>query len=94
MENQCPACHSTVLYRYGKTASGKRRYLCVMCNRQFVRNPSRQGVHRRPCCPNCGVAMHVYMREPDVIRFRCARYPACKTFVKMSKEGEGELFIS
>jgi len=26
--------------------------------------------------------MHVYMRESETIRFRCSRYPNCRTFFK------------
>jgi DNA-directed RNA polymerase subunit RPC12/RpoP len=83
---RCPACNSDVLYRYGRTASGKKRYLCLICNRQFVENPLRDQVRNRPVCPKCGSPMHIYMREQAHIRFRCANYPECRTFYKLPRE--------
>jgi transposase-like protein len=83
---RCPTCDSDVLYRYGTSASGKKRYLCMICNRQFVDNPLYGEVQNRPHCPKCGSFMHIYMREKNHIRFRCANYPECRTFVKLPKE--------
>ena len=81
---RCPACDADVHYRYGRTKSGKKRYLCLICNRQFVLNSSWRIIADRPDCPNCGQSMHVYMRNDNYIRFRCSRYPDCRSFVKMA----------
>lgn len=85
---KCPHCQSDAVYRYGTISTGKRRYLCLLCNRQFVNDSSWKDVDRRPICPNCGKLMHVYMREADYIRFRCSHYPACRTFIKLPKEAD------
>jgi hypothetical protein len=81
----CPRCRSDAIYRYGKTARGKKRYLCQVCRRQFsLKRSDRLGVSERPTCASCGKPMHVYMRTGDTIRFRCADYPRCRTFLKMN----------
>jgi DNA-directed RNA polymerase subunit RPC12/RpoP len=82
----CPKCQSDALNRYGKTANGKRRYICLVCGRQFIVNPARKVPENRPNCPQCGKPMHCYKREPDLIRFRCSAYPNCKTYVKLPLE--------
>ncbi|MDZ7582383.1 MAG: IS1 family transposase [Deltaproteobacteria bacterium] len=84
----CPRCRSDAVYRYGRIATGKRRYICLICNRQFVCDSSWKNVARRPICPKCGKTMHVFMREADCIRFRCSQYPMCRTFVKLPKEAD------
>ena len=85
----CPRCASEAIYRYGRTKSGKKRFLCQACRRQFTLNPSvRLSPAERPACPACGEPMHVYMRESETIRFRCSRYPNCRTFFKRAvREG-------
>jgi len=83
---QCPNCGSEALNKYGKTHLGKQRFLCLVCKRQFVANSKRKDVDYRPTCPVCGETMHVYMRTGNgLIRFRCANYPQCRTFVKVDK---------
>ena len=83
----CPRCHSEAIYRYGKTASGRKRYLCQVCHRQFsLKPPGRLEAEERPACPACGKPMHVYMHKADCIRFRCADYPRCRTFIKQETE--------
>ena len=83
----CPRCRSDAIYRYGKTATGKKRYLCQVCRRQFsLKRSDRLGVPERPACPACGKPMHVYMRHGGTIRFRCSDYPSCRTFLKMERE--------
>ncbi len=83
---KCPKCGSQALYRYGKSHNGKRRMLCLNCNRQFVIDSRPSTVKDRPRCPICGKKMHVYKYENNVIRFRCSSYPECRTFVKVDKE--------
>jgi transposase-like protein len=84
----CPKCNSTALYKYGKTSAGNKRYLCLVCNRQFTKDSFRKEIKGRPSCPACGKKMHVYMRGNRFIRFRCSGYPGCKTFIKISMENE------
>ncbi|HUJ16722.1 MAG TPA: IS1 family transposase [Nitrospirota bacterium] len=75
----CPRCSSVALNRDGKARTGKQRFLCLMCGMQFT-DSQRSKVSERPLCPECGSPMHLYRREPAGIRFRCSRYPVCKTY--------------
>lgn len=83
---RCPDCRSDAIYRYGKTQNGKTRYLCLVCNRQFTSQASRKKAADRPLCPNCGGPMHIYKRDASTLRLRCARYPECRTFLKVGKK--------
>jgi transposase-like protein len=93
---KCPACSSEALYRYGHVHSGRQRYKCIVCGRQFLLGSERHELKTRPACPSCGLAMHVYKREMRVLRFRCSDYPDCKGYTKISfKEGlPGELLCT
>jgi transposase-like protein len=83
---KCPRCHSVAKYKYGKTAAGSKRYICLICNRQFTQDSFRTEIKERPLCPSCGKTMHIYMRSDTFIRFRCSNYPKCKTFKKLPME--------
>jgi transposase-like protein len=85
LEHICPRCGSDAIYSYGHTRNGKQRYLCLMCNRQFVEG-AMEDYSNRPVCPRCDKAMHLYMHERGAIRFRCANYPRCREYLKISKE--------
>jgi transposase-like protein len=87
-EIQCPFCESGAVYKYGKIKTGKQRYLCMICGRQFTPGVKRTEMKDKPVCPACGRSMHLYMREDSVIRFRCSYYPECKTYVKVGKKKE------
>jgi transposase-like protein len=78
----CPNCESDAIYSYGRTQNGKQRYLCLICNRQFIQNRSRKKFEKRPRCPLCKGLTHVYRKEKDMIRFRCAKYPVCRGYAK------------
>ncbi|WP_084516743.1 IS1/IS1595 family N-terminal zinc-binding domain-containing protein [Desulfatiglans anilini] len=78
----CPRCGSSALNRYGRSPQGKERYICLVCNRQFVLSTNRGVTNDRPQCPLCGSPMHVYMREPGFVRFRCSHYPVCRGYYK------------
>ena len=80
---QCPGCHSEALYKYGKTKTGKQRFLCLICGRQFTKGSSDSRTKNRPRCPNCQKLMHVYKKENNAVRFRCSDYPQCRTFRKI-----------
>lgn len=82
----CPKCGSEAIYRYGRAWTGKQRFLCLICGRQFTGHHSIPA--QRPGCPKCGSEMHVYKKEKKCVRFRCASYPECKTFVKINIEDE------
>lgn len=42
MECKCPSCQSTLVKKNGRTHSGKQNYRCLVCNRQFVQEPSQK----------------------------------------------------
>jgi transposase-like protein len=80
---RCPRCGADAWYHFGRTATGKRRYICQVCSRQFITDYSYKAyLPNRPACPECGNFMHVYMRDGNNIRFRCSRYPTCRCFIK------------
>ncbi len=81
---RCPACSSEALYRYGHVHSGRQRYKCIVCGRQFLLGSGRNELKNRPVCPSCGLSMHVYKRETNILRFRCSDYPDCKGYTKIS----------
>jgi ssDNA-binding Zn-finger/Zn-ribbon topoisomerase 1 len=83
---RCPSCGSDTFYRYGRAWTGKRRYLCLICNRQFTIGTSWSRLKDRPSCPACGRGMHIYKREGGSIRYRCSGYPKCRTFLKITSE--------
>ncbi|MEA1992369.1 MAG: topoisomerase DNA-binding C4 zinc finger domain-containing protein [Thermodesulfobacteriota bacterium] len=87
-EVKCPRCGSEAIYRYGRTHNGKRRFICVLCRRQFSVGAKRYKVKDRPDCPQCGRPMHIYKREKGCIRFRCSAYPQCRTYKKIVVEQE------
>ena len=82
---QCPACRSKTVYRDGKARTGNQRYLCLMCGMQFTVS-HRMRVKDRPLCAACGNPMHLYRDEQTILRFRCSRYPGCRTYLKVLKE--------
>ena len=81
---RCPACNSEALYRYGHVHGDRQRFKCIVCGRQFLLGSERRELKTRPTCPTCGLAMHVYKREANVLRFRCSDYPDCKGYTKIS----------
>jgi transposase-like protein len=87
-EVKCPRCRSEAIYRYGRTHNGKRRFICILCRRQFSVGAKRCKVKDRPDCPQCGRPMHIYKREKGYIRFRCSAYPQCRTYKKIVVEQE------
>ncbi len=89
----CPRCNAIAIYKNGKIKTGKQRYLCMICGRQFILSDKRLKIVNRPACPACGRLMHFYRRGDGVMRFRCSCYPECKTYAKISikKEIKNEL---
>ena len=80
---KCPYCNSEAIYSYGKAHTGKKRFLCLQCNKQFTIGIKKLTINEKPVCPICGSSMHIYKREKHFLRFRCANYPSCRTFVKV-----------
>ena len=80
-EVKCHACDSEAVYKYGKAWTGKQRFQCLMCGKQFTlaQKNSRYRVNRSALNAE---SMHLYRIEGEVIRFRCSGYPECKTFKK------------
>lgn len=83
---RCPRCQSEAFYKYGHTQNGKKRYICLLCNRQFIHGDSHNQIIERPECALCGNKMHVYMRDAKAIRFRCSGYPQCRGYAKILQE--------
>lgn len=86
VKTKCPICDSEALYKYGKTITGKQRFLCLLCGRQFSPGARQFEMRNRPDCPKCARPMHFYKRELLVIRLRCSDYPICRTFLKIHTE--------
>lgn len=81
----CPQCGSEAYNNYGHLKNGEQRYICLVCSRQFVNGKSKPAPTQRPGCPLCGKPMHIYMRYPNTIRFRCSAYPQCRGYAKIGK---------
>jgi hypothetical protein len=74
--------------KYGKSYSGKQRFICLMCGRQFLPGWERSVVRDRPLCPVCNQPMYRYSTHETCVRFRCSRYPYCRSYVKWQRDGE------
>jgi transposase-like protein len=83
---RCPHCEADVSYKYGRIHTGKQRYLCLMCGRQFTIGAMRTEWKDKPHCPVCGRIMHVYKRDGHILRFRCSGYPGCRIYTKQILE--------
>jgi transposase-like protein len=90
LEIKCPDCNLDVSYKYGRTPSGKQRYLCLNCGRQFTPDAKKHTINGKPLCSECGRIMHLYKIDGEVVRFRCSGYPECKTFKKYILKEEEE----
>lgn len=43
----CPNCHSNQILKNGSIHSGKQKYLCKICGRQFIENPTKKYIDDR-----------------------------------------------
>ena len=84
----CPKCRTDALYRYGKAWTGKQRYLCLTCGRQFTIGATRHEWKDKPPCPVCGKGMHFYQKDARFLRFRCSAYPDCRQYLKVEIQEE------
>ena len=41
---KCPRCKSEQIIKNGSIHSGKQKYMCKACGRQFVNNPKQQAI--------------------------------------------------
>jgi len=84
----CPRCGSLAFYRFGHLRSGLQRYLCLMCGRQFVPGHERTICLPRPACGAGGAGMHLFKKMTDRKVFRCARYPVCRTYLRVEERAK------
>ena len=89
----CPDCGNDALYRYGRIWTGRQRYVCLLCGRQFTLGSTRKEWKNKPTCPCCGKQMYFYHKGKDVIRFRCSNYPDCKQYVKIKIATKNESLL-
>jgi len=80
----CPQCASPALYRFG-FVRGLQRYICLTCGRQCIPGHERVISLARPTCTTCGAGMHLFKKMTDYTVFRCGRYPACHTYLKVEE---------
>ena len=80
---KCPICGLDATYRYGKTPEGQQKYICLSCGKQFIEAAANRKAIERPFCPSCLAPMYLYMQSTDFKRFRCSRYPECRTYKKV-----------
>jgi ssDNA-binding Zn-finger/Zn-ribbon topoisomerase 1 len=85
---RCPACGSLAVNKYGKFYSGKQRFICLMCGRQFLPGWERSIIAHRPLCPVCNQPMYRYLNHNNCARFRCSQYPHCRIYVKQERNSE------
>jgi predicted RNA-binding Zn-ribbon protein involved in translation (DUF1610 family) len=79
----CPDCGSSALYRFGHVRGIHQRYVCRDCGRQFIPGRERTSVPGRPTCAICGAGTHLFKKNSANAVFRCARYPLCRTYVRI-----------
>ena len=49
MQLVCPSCNSTLVKKNGHIANGKQNYKCLVCDRQFVENPTQKLIDEKTC---------------------------------------------
>jgi transposase-like protein len=85
----CPVCKSFAVYKNGHARGGIQRYLCLLCNRQFLPGHERVFPETRPACPRCSEEMYLFKKKEAYDVFRCAHYPVCRTYVKVGRALSG-----
>ncbi len=81
-EVECPECSSKACYKYGHSKQGKKRFKCIVCDRQFVLASKNRINSGKLECVVCGNKMYLYKIEDNTVRFRCSMYPECKFYKK------------
>ena len=67
----CPECFSKSLYKYGKDKTGKQKYQCKTCHRQFTKDSSAKQKLNCPKCPICGAGTYLHHDYEHYSRFKC-----------------------
>lgn len=67
----CPECFSKNLYKYGKDKTGKQKYQCKTCHKQFTKNSSAKQKLNYPKCPICGAGTYLHHDYEHYSRFKC-----------------------
>lgn len=67
----CPDCFSKNLYKYGKDKTGKQKYQCKNCQRQFTLNSSTKPKLDYPKCHICGAGTFLHHDYEHYSRFKC-----------------------
>lgn len=73
---RCPRCNKSMLHKFGKDRrTGKQKYQCLSCRRQFRIGDGYGKQHLRhpwlPHCPKCSHRMEVYKWRKHFKRLRC-----------------------
>ena len=66
-----PNCFSKDLYKYGKNKTGKQKYRCKTCHRQFTKDSSAKQKLNFPKCPVCGAGTYLHHDYEHYSRFKC-----------------------
>jgi transposase-like protein len=82
----CPECSNDAAYRYGRIGTGRQRYICLICGKQFTPGATRTQWKDKPNCPICGKKMYFYHKSKGYIRFRCSGYPVCRQYLKVKQK--------
>jgi len=67
----CPDCFSKNLSKYGKDKTGKQKYQCKDCHRQFTTKSSTKQNLNYPKCPVCGAGTFLHHDYEHYSRFKC-----------------------
>jgi len=69
----CPKCNNNHKFsKYGRDKLGNQKYLCKVCNHQFVplSNPQTK-LKKYPPCPSCGKSSFMHHDYRDYSNYRC-----------------------
>ncbi len=67
----CPECYHNDLHKYGKNKSGKQKFLCKNCHRQFTSDSHNKPKLNYPKCPVCGAGTYLHHDYEHYSRFKC-----------------------
>ena len=68
----CPKCNNNhSFYKYGKDINGFQKYLCQVCNHQFVPGKPSRNKSNYPKCPVCGKGSFLHHDHQHYSNYRC-----------------------
>ena len=67
----CPDCFSKDLHKYAKNRTGKQKYRCKNCLRQFTLNSNTKPKLNYPKCPICDAGTFLHHDYEHYCRFKC-----------------------